>query len=432
MLGKVYSGLADLENETGGGAAAVRWEQVALGYSYQAGDPEDCAISHNNLANYLERQGRRPSPRPGPPPGRVHIWPADRSGASFSRHLSNLANSDLPPSPPAFAAVIAAVETIEGVRFAALFERLPRTAPDGDAALAAVWKLATEEKRRREEREQKQDAVLASLPESVRAAFELEGEEFSAALKAALAALPEEEADAVLQQLRDADLIGGSTGPDMEKLLEEFEPLLQAIVAAATDETRRAEVEPLVADREEKGWLLREPVRRIWAGERDAEVLTAGLDEQDTALVRRILELVQRSENQAAVLASLPESVRAAFDVEGDTFGATLAAALAELPEEEAEDIVHRLRDADLIGGAEDTGEERAEDKVEVLLQAIAAAASDETLRSEIEPVLAELQESGWMLTDAVHRIWAGGRDAAALTAGLDSRTRRWWAASWR
>ena len=36
--------------------------------------------------------------------------------------------------------------------------------------------------------------MLASLPESVRAGFELEGEEFSAALKAALAELPEEEA----------------------------------------------------------------------------------------------------------------------------------------------------------------------------------------------------------------------------------------------
>ena len=113
-----------------------------------------------------------------------------------------------------------------------------------------------------------------------------------------------------------------------------------------------------------------------------------------------------------------------------------LAAALAELPEEEAEDILQRLHAADLIGGAEDTGEEKAKDKVEALLQAVAAAAPDETLRSEIEPVLAELQESGRMLQDAAHRIWAGKRDAEALTAGAGpgrtSRTWRWWPASWK
>jgi hypothetical protein len=44
---------------------------------------------------------------------------------------------------------------------------------------------------------------------------------------------------------------------------------------------------------EEKGWRIAEAVRRIWAGERDPEALTAGLDEQDSALVRRVLELVK-------------------------------------------------------------------------------------------------------------------------------------------
>ena len=61
MLGGVYSALADLEYKTGGRAEAVRFEEVALGYSYQAGEPESCAISHNNLAIYLERQGADPA-----------------------------------------------------------------------------------------------------------------------------------------------------------------------------------------------------------------------------------------------------------------------------------------------------------------------------------------------------------------------------------
>ena len=61
MLGKVYSALAHLEFETGGRAAAVRFGEVGLGYTYQAGEPEDFAISHNNLATYLERQDVDPT-----------------------------------------------------------------------------------------------------------------------------------------------------------------------------------------------------------------------------------------------------------------------------------------------------------------------------------------------------------------------------------
>jgi hypothetical protein len=70
-----------------------------------------------------------------------------RSGL-LSTTLSNLARSDLPPAPPTFAAVAEEVERVEGVRFRALFERLPRTAPDGDAAIAAVWRLVEEERAR--------------------------------------------------------------------------------------------------------------------------------------------------------------------------------------------------------------------------------------------------------------------------------------------
>jgi hypothetical protein len=39
--------------------------------------------------------------------------------------------------------------------------------------------------------------------------------------------------------------------------------------------------------------MLREPARRIWAGERDAQALTEGLDVQDSALVRRVLALLE-------------------------------------------------------------------------------------------------------------------------------------------
>ena len=225
--------LADLEDETGGRAAAVRFEEVALGYKYQAGEPEACAISHHNLANYLERQGADPATVLAHRLAAAAICLQMQSGL-LSTTLHNLANSDLPPAPPAFADVVQRVEAIEGVRFQALFERLPRTTPDGDAALAAVWQMVADEKRRRDEEKQRRDAVLASAPAAVRAAFELEGDEFAAALRAALAEMPEAEAAALKQRLREVGLISGSAGPDMAQVL-------QRVRAAAARHRRRGE-----------------------------------------------------------------------------------------------------------------------------------------------------------------------------------------------
>ena len=96
-LGNVYAALADLEDKTDGRATAVRFEEVALGYRYQAGEPEGCGISHHNLANYLVRQGADPA-----------IVLAHRLADAVIRYqtqfgglaltLRNLANADLTPS----------------------------------------------------------------------------------------------------------------------------------------------------------------------------------------------------------------------------------------------------------------------------------------------------------------------------------------------
>lgn len=131
------------------------------------------------------------------------------------------------------------------------------------------------------------------MPDAVRAAFALQGDKFRNALRAALAALPQEQAAATLQQLRDAGLISGGAEPDLQQLLAQFEPLLAAVAAAASDESQRPELETKLAELETKNWMLLAPARRIWAGERDAAMLTAGLDAQDAALVRRVLELLE-------------------------------------------------------------------------------------------------------------------------------------------
>jgi hypothetical protein len=209
--------------------------------------------------------------------------------------LRNLAISGLPAAPPAFADMVAQVETVPGVRFAPLFERLPRTFPDGDAALAAIWQMVAAERARRTERAEEQQAVLASMPPAIRAAFDLDGEAFAQALREALQALPEAEAAEILKRLREAGLIGGGdAGPDAPQVpLEQFEPVLQAIAAVAQgDDSHRAELEVLLAELDTKGFKVIQPVQRIWAGERDETELVTGLDVVDAELVRRVLQLV--------------------------------------------------------------------------------------------------------------------------------------------
>ncbi len=109
----------------------------------------------------------------------------------------------------------------------------------------------------------------------------------SSAYQAALDTLPAEQRRevelAIAQAMRAAQ-------PDPR---ERFDALLRDIARVATgDAAPRQPIEAELKRLEQGGWMLREPVRRIWAGERDAAVLVAGLDEQDAALVERVLELI--------------------------------------------------------------------------------------------------------------------------------------------
>lgn len=285
LLGNTFSALADLEAATGMQARAADFEQLALGYQYQSGESESCAISHHNLANYIRQSAGNP------PAVLAHCLAAAvlriqmRSGR-LPITLQALAKLDLTVMPPSFAQVVAQVESVLGVRFAALFERLPRTFPDGDTALAAVWQGA------RQTKEQKA-AVLTSMPPAIRAAFELEDEAASQALLAALQAMPADEAAEAVRRLHEAKLISRPETPSdpATTLLEQLRPLLQAIAAVAHgDKGPRADVEAVLANLESKGFKLTGPVRRLWAGERDQTALVAGLDATDAQIVVRMLE----------------------------------------------------------------------------------------------------------------------------------------------
>ncbi|WP_202820699.1 hypothetical protein, partial [Variovorax sp. JS1663] len=297
-LGMVFSLLADLEDETGAPDKAADFERLALGYSYQIGDPDVCAISHYSLAIYLRRSARDPTQVLAHRLAAATLFMQIRSGR-LPNALSALAAVDLAPSPPAFADVVRQVETVPGVRLAALFERLPRTFADGDATLAAIWQMALEEKEQRARKAQARQAVLVDMPPAIQAAFELDGAAFSQALNAALQALPADEAARTLQRLREGGLIGGGGGGTEDeriaRLLEQFEPMLQGIAAVARGDGReRAELEAVLTDFEGKGFKLVEPVQRIWSGARNEPELVAGLDAIDARLVARVLEILSR------------------------------------------------------------------------------------------------------------------------------------------
>lgn len=197
-LSAVYGALADLEDNEDHPASAARFEQAALRYTYQAGSPEDCAISHHNLANYINRA------EGGAPDAALAHRLADAiicfqiGSGGFATSLRNLALTPLPPMSPSFEQVCAIVEQIEGVRFRELFAQLPKRVPDGDAAIQAVWGMAKAEAGRLSDRRAQVEALLAGLPEAVREAL-LSGDRKKA--DAAFAQLSPEQQQAVMAAL---------------------------------------------------------------------------------------------------------------------------------------------------------------------------------------------------------------------------------------
>jgi len=102
----------------------------------------------------------------------------------------------------------------------------------------------------------------------------------------------------VLARPEEAQAIKAAGKPEGDEpaeapTLEAFDPLLQAIAAIAHgDTTYLTEIEATLAHGETKGWHLQDPARRIWAGERDPHALTERLDEQDAALIQRLLGMI--------------------------------------------------------------------------------------------------------------------------------------------
>jgi tetratricopeptide (TPR) repeat protein len=147
-LGSVFSALAGLEDELGHHGESARYEQTALRYSYHAGEPRDCAASHFNLATYFMRSGEQPRAALAHQltAAVIHFQTSDgrlpQTLQALSRHLACFSPA-APPLPASFDELCGIVEQVEGVRFRALFSRLPAdNAATGDEALQKVLKLA--------------------------------------------------------------------------------------------------------------------------------------------------------------------------------------------------------------------------------------------------------------------------------------------------
>ncbi len=132
-------------------------------------------------------------------------------------------------------------------------------------------------------------AVLESMPVEIRQAVL---DQDAHALQDALQRLPLDQASRVMELLSQTGLLQEANSVEIERALEEFEPLLQALAAAPKHPETRPQLLDYLAQLEEQGWHLLHAVERIWDGERDADALVEGLDAQDGAVLRRLLDLV--------------------------------------------------------------------------------------------------------------------------------------------
>jgi hypothetical protein len=117
-----------------------------LRYAYAANNPEGVAISHHNLADYLERAGDDPADALAHElaaglityqmgSGRFRDWL--RGFVGVPGRLGEVA-----PVPASFGELCAQVGQIEGVRLEVLVAGLPGRATDGDQTFAEVLRQA--------------------------------------------------------------------------------------------------------------------------------------------------------------------------------------------------------------------------------------------------------------------------------------------------
>ena len=192
--------------------------------------------------------------------------------------------------------------------------------------------------------------------------------------------------------------------------------LIDITAIAMGNQARRTEVEAAMERMEARGWHVREPVLRIWAGERDLAALTAGLDEADARFIGDVLEALDAAPPDSqelfaaeALLAGLPAPLRQAV-LERDA--SAFLAALQSLPASQAETTLAQLQQAGLMG---DSDIDAVYDLEPLLLAAAAAARGDAAQRQQAEALLSDVGGASPELLHAIRQIWDGERNLPAL-----------------
>jgi tetratricopeptide (TPR) repeat protein len=240
-LGRTLSALADVEDALGHGERAVDLAREALRFGYAAGDPDGVGISHHNLANYLQRRGTDPGLAGAHRVAAAVIayWTGSGRLPGGLAALGQMLAAEGSSVPRSFGQVCALVGQVPGVDLAGLLARPPARALDPDTAV---------------------QAVLAAAPDAAAA-------QQAGRVEQALAAW-----EPVLSALHTA-----ATEPDPDTRVAAATALTAVLDGFADSDDLRA---------------LAAVLRRIHTGERDPDVLLDGLDEIDTAIVRRALDIL--------------------------------------------------------------------------------------------------------------------------------------------
>jgi hypothetical protein len=262
MMGKTLSALADAEDDRGHRDVAVGLERDALRYKYLANDVDAIQVSHHNLGDYLRS--------------------SDQPVAPLAHHLSSALLCLVTGTAGAEQSVAAAGRDLRA---------------DGDSA------------------------VPADVAELCRVVGQVPGVH----LDQLLAALTDPQtAEHVLRELTaQAQALAAAPPPaaDMAQWLVTWDPVTSGLAAAAHGDTEAAAAvrEFLGQFQDSEDWkALAAALQRILDGERGQD-LAAGLDQIDTAVITRTLQVL-------AGTASLPAALWPAMGL-GQLLGDITAAA---------------------------------------------------------------------------------------------------------
>jgi hypothetical protein len=212
-------------------------------------------------------------------------------------------------------------------------------------------------------------------------------------------------------------------GPgDPAKVLDNLVMAAALVAKGQEDEALRQEVREVLVTMDANGFQLGEAVEKLWAGERDEAVLTAGLDERSADMVARM----NRITSEATALDALEEMPDAMREALASDDSAALEAAVDAMSAEEQIALTEQLVDAGLFGTAKAATPEMNEimeafDPLLIAMAEIARAPTPPEIKEGVEEELAYMEQNNVHITAAVRRIWAGERDEKNLTADLDT-----------